>query len=176
MTPQMRRYLVIAAAAVIVLIGLVLVIRSCAVTPAAVKVSSGQVTSLGDVKWQVVSALKTKQISLSGQVVTAKGWYMVIDLYLDNTGRSDLTFDPSSLVLKDGKGVAYPADRSATDKQIAQLANSGVVSIFGAKLPAGQKKRFAGVFDIAETATQLQLTILGNKYGTNKDLVIALGF
>jgi hypothetical protein len=175
MTPQLRRYLA-AAAVVVVLIAAVIGIRSCLQPQTKVKVGSGQVSSLGDVKWQVVSVLKTKQISLSGQAVTAKGWYMIVDVYLENNGKSTLTFDPASMVLQDGKGVAYAADQAATDKQIGQTASSGLASIFGAKLKGGEKKRFVGVFDIAETATAMQLTILGSKYGSNKDLVIALGF
>jgi hypothetical protein len=175
MNPQLRRYMA-AAAVVIVLIAAVIGIRSCLQPQTKVKVGSGQVTSLGDVKWQVVSVLKTKQISLSGKAITAKGWYMIIDLYLENTGKSTLTFDPASIELKDGKGVAYTADHAATDKQIGQTASASLGSIFGATLKGGEKKRFVGVFDISETATAMQLTILGSKYGSNKDLVIALGF
>lgn len=172
-----QRRIITAAAAILIVIVSGLVIRNCGTgKQEEVKIKSGQTRSMGSVKWSIVSVMKVRTIEPSGANITANGWFMVIDFYLTNQSKEKIQFNADSLVLTDGSGKTYAPNKKATEAQLKSMGNSEVGSIFNTALNPGKQQRLSGAFDISETATKLQLRILGDKYGSKEDLVIDLGF
>ena len=176
MNASQRRWITLAAAIVIVIAGS-LTIRACVGnTEPPIKIGSGESKQLGDVKWQVVSVLKTQEIGAADSGLKAKDWFMVVDLYLTNGAEEKIAFDPATVSLVDGKDKEYSLNKQATDKQLKIQANPKTASMFSGTIEPKQSKRLVGVYDIPQTATTMRLRVSGKAYGSDKDLEIALGF
>ncbi len=175
MTVTIRR--IIAVAIIIAaLVAIVLIVRACR-APAAepVVIKSGQATQLGGIKWSVISVLKTRDVGPQDTRVTAKNWFLIVDLYLTNTG-GKITLKPEAFNLKDGAGKTYQIDRKATDAQIKGLANPKLASVYSASILAKEKQRVVMVFAIPESAIKLKLNVDGGLIGADRNLQIDLGF
>ncbi len=144
--------------------------------PKPVTIKSGTSASISGVKWSVVSVLKTRQIGPPGQTTMAKGWYLVVDLYLVNNSHQQINLDPTALTLVDNRQKEYSVSKTATDKQLINLANPKVLSIYQAAVAPGGRKRVVTVFEISEDASVLLLKVNGGKIGSDRDLHIDLGF
>ena len=171
-----QRRLITAAVAILIVVVAGLVIRNCGGPQEPIKIMSGQSRSMGSIKWSVVSVMKVRTIGSSDATLSANGWFLAVDLYLTNQSKEKIQFDPESVVVTDGAGKIYSPSTKATAAQVKSQANADLNSIFNAALNPGKQQRLIGVFDISETATKLQMKVLGDKYGSRQDLVIELGF
>jgi hypothetical protein len=169
-----------AIAIVVLLLAIVTIvfgIRACtAPAPAPSRIKSGQSTILGDVKWTVISVLKTRSVGPDDGRVEADAWFLVVDLYLTNGGKDKLTLDPEGFKLSDNTKNSYSIDKKATDAQLKGLANPKLASIFNATITTNAKQRVVLVFAIPETSSALVLNVDGSSVGADRDLIIDLGF
>lgn len=176
MNASQRRWITLAVAIVIV-IASSLTIRACVNnSEPPITIGSGESKQLGDTNWQVVSVLKTQEIGMADKGLKAKDWFMVVDLYLTNKTDDKETFDPATIALVDGKGKEYRLNEQATDKQLKVQGNSKTASMLSGTIEPNQSKRIVGVYDISKDATKMSLKVSGKAYGSNRDLVIKLGF
>lgn len=172
-----QRRMVTAAVAILIVIVSGLVIRNCgAGNRETITVKSGQARDVGSINWSVVSVMKVRTIQPEGANLTAKGWFLIVDLYLTNNAKDKIQFDPNSLSLTDSSGQTYTPNKTATEAQIKAQANSEIGSVYNTALNPGKKQRLAVAFDITETATKLKLKIKGSGFNASQDLVIDLGF
>lgn len=174
----MRTRRVIAIAVLLVVYaGVIVTVRACQKSaPAPVRIKSGQVTVLGDVKWTVINVLKTDAVGSDDGKVNAKNWFLLVDLYLTNGGEKKVTLNPAALTLTDGNKNSYQIDKKATDAYIKGLSNPKLLSVFATTIPVQTKKRSVMVFSIPETANKLVLNVDRSSVGADRDLIIDLGF
>lgn len=171
-----QRRMVTAAIAILIVIASGLVIRNCGAKPAPISIKSGQTRALGSINWSIVSVMKVRTIEPSGANLNAKGWFLIVDLYLTNQGKKAIQFNSDSIILTDSSGKTYAPDKKATDAQLKAQGSSTVSSIFNTTLNPGKQQRLVAAFDVSETANKLKMTIRGSNYGSKQDLIIDLGF
>ena len=176
MTVTMRRIIAIILI-VAALTAVVLLVRACR-APAAepVTIKSGQSAKLGGINWSVISVLKTRDVGPADTKLTAPNWFLVVDLYLTNTGADKITLNPDAFTLTDGAAKTYKIDKAATDAQIKGLANPKLVSVYSATIIPKEKKRVVMLFSIPESAVKLMLNVDGDSIGADRGLKIDLGF
>jgi hypothetical protein len=176
MTVTMKRIIAIALV-VVLLVAIVLVVRACTGAGAApIKIKSGQSTKLGGLNWSVISVLKTRDVGPPDNKLTAKNWFLVVDLYLINSGTDKVTLKPEAFTLSDAAGKTYEVDKKATDAQIKGLSNVKLESVFSTVIPPKQKQRVVMLFAIPDTAKKLMLNVSGAAIGANQGIQIDLGF
>lgn len=172
-----KRVKIVNAAIFIVIIVSFLSAAGCASRRSApLTIRSGETAKLGGIQWTVVSSVKTREVGPEKGRVNAKGWFMVLDLSLANSGNEKIKLKPEALVLDDAAGQKFSIDKKATDAYVKGLANPEVASVFSASIAPGAKKNVAVVYAISEKATKLSLKINGSSIGADRDLQIDLGF
>lgn len=176
MTVTTRRIIAVVVA-ITMLVMVVLIVRACQKPASApLHIGSGQSTVLTDIKWSVISVLKTRSVGPDDGRIYAKNWFLVVDLYLTNARKEKVELEPTAFTLTDGGKNSYQIDRKATDAQVAGLANPKLLSIFAANVLPKAKQRVVMVFAIPETADKLVLNVDGLSIGADRDLIIDLGF
>lgn len=161
----------------IVIVGIVFAVRSCLTpAPAPIRIKSGQSTILSEIKWTVISVLKTRQVGPDDGRLNANAWFLVVDLYLTNAGKNKVELDPAAFKLTDNSDKSYAVDKKATDAQIKGLANPKLMSVFNAAISSQAKQRVVMVFSIPETSGKLVLNVDKSSVGADRNLIIDLGF
>lgn len=167
---------ILALALILIVVVAGQLIRASSAKQPAKRAATGATIAMGAMKWHVMGTSKVRELGNPDAPITAKGWFIVVDLSLTDATKKKVKVDPSAVVVVDKEKHVYPADKTATDSQARMYNGIQIMSLFNANLATQQPARVAAVFPIGEAASGLKLKVIGAKVGVAQDLLIDIGF
>lgn len=164
------------AVAVIALMGLVLTGCSSPGGGAEEKeASKGETIKIGEVKYTVTGVDKMKEVGKEGNIMKAKGNYVVVDLTIENIGKERAEFDGDMAKLWDEGEQAYDLDLEASAAACSASGIADTVNIWFGAIEPGETIKSRAVFDLSPEIKDLKIELRNPEIGSEERGFVKLG-
>lgn len=134
----------------------------------------GEVVKVETLQYQATAVDKADQVGKEGNINTAKGRYIVVDLVVTNTGKTTAEFDGDMATLWDENDQSYELDLEASSAACQAAGAADVKNLWFGSLEEGTTAKCKAVFDVPGDVAGLRLELKSANIGSEERGFISL--